>query len=165
MSVSVRPAVFDDLPSMLEIYGEAVMNTTATYDYEPRTLEYRVAWFEEAKRRQLPIFVATDQEQKVLGWSGLKQYSDRVGYRFTAENSIYVASDQRGRGLGRLLLPPILDAGKARGLHTILAAIDAENEASIQLHASFGFQRVGLFKQVGFKFGRWLDVLFMERLL
>ena len=76
-----------------------------------------------------------------------------------------MASDQRGRGLGRLLLPPILDAGKARGLHTILAAIDAENEASIQLHASFGFQRVGLFKQVGFKFGRWLDVLFMERLL
>jgi phosphinothricin acetyltransferase len=165
MSVSIRPAQFDDLPGILDIYNEAVLNTTATYDYEPRTLEYRIAWFEQNRALNYPMFVAAAPEGRVVGWSSLKQYHDRIGYRFTAENSVYVAADQRGRGVGKLLMPPLIEAAHARGLHAILAAIDAENEASIRLHAAFGFERAGLFKQVGFKFGRWLDVLYMERLL
>jgi phosphinothricin acetyltransferase len=163
--VTIRPAAFEDLPGILGIYNEAVLNTTATYDYEPRTMDYRVAWFEENHKNNYPMFVAAAGEGRVVGWSALKQYHDRLGYRFTAENSIYVAADQRGKGIGKLLMPPLIEAARVRGLHAILAAIDAENDACIRLHAVFGFEQVGLFKQVGFKFGRWLDVVFMERLI
>lgn len=164
-SVTVRPATRDDLAGILEIYNDAVLTTTATYDYEPRTIEHRRVWFEEHERDNYPVFVAAGPDRRVLGWSALNPYHARPGYRFTSENSVYVAADQRGRGLGRLLLAPLMDAAQERGLHAIIAAIDAENAASIRLHAAFGFERVGLFKQVGFKFGRWLDVLYMERLL
>src|SRR5207247_2103003 len=100
----------------------------------------------------------------VGGWSALNPFHARYGYRFTAENSVYVAADRRGRGLGKLLLAPLVDGARAKGLHAIIAAIDATNEASIRLHASFGFDKVGHFKQTGFKFGRWLDVVYMEKL-
>jgi phosphinothricin acetyltransferase len=95
----------------------------------------------------------------------LNRYHDRVGFRFTAENSIYVAESWRGRGLGGRLLEPLIAAAEARGLHAILAAIDADNQSSIRLHARFGFEKVGQFRQVGYKFGRWLDVIYMERLI
>jgi phosphinothricin acetyltransferase len=88
-----------------------------------------------------------------------------MGYRFTAENSVYVAAALRGHGIGKLLVPPLIEAAQRRGLHAIIAAIDATNEASLRLHAAFGFEKVGHFKQVGFKFGRWLDVVYMERLI
>ena len=160
--MNVRPATREDLPAILEIYNEAVLTTTASYDYEPRTLEHRIAWFEDHARGNFPVFVAVNADGRVAGWSSLSRFHDRMGYRFTTENSIYVAADQRGRGVGKLLLAPLIDAAKARGLHAILAVIDASNEASIRLHARFGFERVGLFKQVGYKFGRWLDVAYME---
>jgi L-amino acid N-acyltransferase YncA len=162
---TVRLARAADLPGILEIYNDAVLTTTATYDVEPRTLDHRIAWFEEHQRANLPVFVATLPEGRIAGWSALNRYHDRVGYRFTVENSVYVAAELRGRGLGRLLLEPLIDAAKERGLHAILAAIDAANEASIRLHARCGFQQVAHFKEVGFKFGRWLDVVYLERLL
>jgi phosphinothricin acetyltransferase len=109
--------------------------------------------------------VAVDEAGRVEGWSALNPFHARVGYRFTAENSVYVAADCRGRGLGGQLLGPLVEAGRARGLHAIIAAIDATNEPSLRLHARFGFEKVGHFKQTGFKFGRWLDVIYMERLL
>jgi phosphinothricin acetyltransferase len=112
------------------------------------------------------VFVAVDEADKeVLGWSSLNRYHDRMGYRFTTENSVYVAAPWRGKGLGRQLLAPLIQAARERGLHAILAAIDAENEASLRLHAAFGFEKVAHFRQVGFKFGRWLDVIYMELLL
>ena len=95
----------------------------------------------------------------------MNRYHDRKGYQFTTENSVYVAADQRGRGIGRRLMNPLIEAARERGLHAILAGIDAQNEASIRLHASFGFVKVAHFKQVGFKFDRWLDVVYMELLL
>jgi len=161
----VRRATRADLAGILEIYNDAVLHTTATYDYEPRTLEHREAWFEEHLRRDYAVFVVADPGGRILGWSALNPYHQRPGYRFTAENSIYVASDQRGRGWGRLLLAPLIDAARTRGLHAIIAAIDATNEPSIRLHTAFGFERVGLFREVGFKFGRWLDVLYLELIL
>jgi phosphinothricin acetyltransferase len=88
-----------------------------------------------------------------------------MGYRFTSENSVYVAADQRGKGIGKLLLAPLIPSGQERGIHAVLAVIDADNAISIRLHQSFGFEKVGHFKQVGFKFDRWLDVVYMERLL
>jgi L-amino acid N-acyltransferase YncA len=163
--ITVRRAAEEDLPGILEIYNDAVLTTTATYDYEPRSLEHRRQWFLERQRDDYPIFVATDGGQRVVGWSALNPYHARVGYRFTAENSVYVAAAQRGRGIGRQLLGPLLIAGQERGLRAIIAAIDADNEASIRLHASFAFEKVGHFKQVGYKFDRWLDVVYMEKIL
>jgi phosphinothricin acetyltransferase len=161
----IRPAVRADCLGILAIYNQAVLTTTATYDYEPRTLEHRQAWFDDHERGGLAIFVAEESDGRIVGWSALNRYHDRMGYRFTSENSIYVAEHFRGRGLGSALLEPLLESARERGLHAIIAAIDAENVASIRLHARFGFEQVGLFRQVGFKFGRWLDVLYMERLL
>ena len=163
--MQIRPATRADLPGILEIYNEAVLNTTATYDYEPRTLEHRTQWFEERQREGYPIFVAVDEAGRVIGWSALNPFHARIGYRFTSENSVYVAADARGRGVGKLLLAPLIEGAKARGLHAIIAVIDAQNEASIRLHAAFGFEKVGLFKQTGFKFNRWLDVVYMERIV
>ena len=162
--IDVRPAIEEDLPSMLEIYNEAVLNTTASYDYEPRTLEHRQQWFEERRREGYAVFVAEDGG-RIVGWSALNPFHARVGYRFTAENSIYVAADARGRGIGKKLLAPLLEAARVRGLHAIIAAIDSDNQASIRLHERFGVEKVGHFKQTGFKFGRWLDVVYMEKLL
>lgn len=163
--MQVRPATRSDLPAILAIYNDAVLTTTASYDYEPRTLEHRVAWFEDHERTGLPVFVAADEAAGVVGWSSLSRYHDRKGYQFTVENSIYVAAPWRGRGVGTLLLAPLINSARRLGLHAIIAAIDAENPASVRLHARFGFEEVGHFKQVGFKFNRWLDVVYMERLI
>ncbi len=161
----IRPATRADLPGILAIYNEAVLNTTASYDYEPHTLEHRRAWFEDHEKNNYPIFVAVNNQDQVMGWSALNRFHDRAGYRFTAENSVYVAADQRGNGIGSMLMPPLIDSAKTRGLRAIMALIDANNEPSIRLHSRFGFERVGLLKQVGYKFDRWLDVIYMERLL
>src|SRR6266511_2942526 len=163
--MTIRPATRADLPGILEIYNDAVLHTTATYDYEPRTLEHRTQWFEERQRDNYPVFVAVDDAERVLGWSALNPYHARMGYRFTSENSVYVAAETRGQGTGKLLLAPLIEGARARGLHAIIAAIDATNEASIRLHAVFGFEKVGHFRETGFKFGRWLDVVYMEKLV
>ena len=167
--VIIRPARRDDCPDILEIYNEAVLNSTATYDYEPSTLERRFEWFDAHQRDNYAIWVAeaeTDQPgHRVVGWSSLNQYHDRPGYRFTAGNSIYIAPGWRGKGLGNQLIPPLLTSARERGLHAIIAAIDAANEVSLRLHARHGFDRVAYFREVGFKFGRWLDVIDMQRLL
>jgi L-amino acid N-acyltransferase YncA len=163
--MNVRPAAHADLPAILDIYNEAVLNTTATYDYEPQTLEARAAWFQEHELDRYPVFVAHNGDGRVIGWSSLSRFRPRVGYRFTGEDSVYVAADQRGRGVGKLLLPPLIEAARQMGLRAIVAGIDAESQASLRLHARFGFQPVAHLKQVGFKFGRWLDVIYMELLL
>lgn len=163
--MTIRPAIRADCPGILAIYNDAVLTTTATYDYEPRTLEQREEWFDQHARDGFAVFVAEDAGGRIVGWSALNPYHARPGFRFTTENSVYVAADARGQGLGKLLLAPLIDAARAKGLHAMIAAIDATNKASIRLHARFGFVPVGQFKQVGYKFDRWLDVLYMERLL
>jgi L-amino acid N-acyltransferase YncA len=164
-SFRIRPAVRDDCQGILDIYNDAVLTTTASYDYRPRTLEHRLEWFDAHQRDNYAVFVAETLQGEMVGWSALNRYHDRMGFRFTTENSVYVAAPHRGRGVGKLLLAPLFDAAKAKGLHAIIAAIDASNEASIRLHAGFGFVEVGHFKQVGFKFGRWLDLVYMEKVL
>jgi phosphinothricin acetyltransferase len=164
-TVFIRKAVREDCQGILDIYNEAVLTTTATYDYQPRTLDHRQQWFDDHEHTGFPIFVAADSSGRIVGWSALNRYHDRVGYRFTSENSIYIAEDHRGRGIGKLLLAPLIEAARDMSLHAIIAAIDGENAASIRLHAKFGFETVGHFKSVGFKFNRWLDVIYMELLL
>ncbi len=163
--MKIRPAARPDLPAILEIYNDAVLTTTATYDYEPRSMQHRVRWFEDHEQSGLPIFVAEDSHGRIVGWSSLSRFHDRKGFQFTCENSVYIAADARGRGLGKLLLAPLVDAAPRIGMRAIIAAIDAQNEASVRLHARFGFVEVGRFRSVGFKFGRWLDVAYMELLL
>jgi len=162
--VNVRLAQLKDLPAISEIYNDAVLNTTASYDYEPRDMKHRLAWYELHQKQDLPVFVA-ENEKGVVGWSSLSKYHDRMGYRFTVEDSVYIAEPHRGKGIGKALLAPLIQAARQRDLRAIIGAIDADNQASIRLHARFGFEKVGHFKKVGFKFERWLDVVYMELLL
>jgi L-amino acid N-acyltransferase len=163
--ITIRRAKRSDIAGILEIYNDAVLTTTATYDYEPRSFDYRLSWFEDHERTGHPIFVAEDETGRIVGWSALNRYHDRMGYRFTVENSVYVAADHRGQGLGKLLLKPLIDTALHNGYRAIIAVIDAQNLASVKLHERFGFEVVGHFKKVGYKFDRWLDVIYMELLL
>jgi L-amino acid N-acyltransferase YncA len=160
--ISIRSATREDLPGILKIYNDAVLTTTATYDYEPRTLEHRRAWYDDHINNGYPIFVALDETSTVVGWSSLSRYHDRPGYRYTTENSIYIAEAFRGRGIGKMLLQPLIDTARKQDFRVIIAAIDAENQASLKLHEKSGFEKVGHFKKVGYKFNRWLDVIYME---
>lgn len=160
----MRAAKREDCAAILEIYNDAVVKTTATYDYEPRTLEHRQQWFDEHEHCGFPVFVA-EENGRVIGWSALGSYHDRAGYRFTLQNAVYVAESARGKGVGKALMAPLVDWARTMQFRAVIAVIDADNAASINLHAKFGFVEVGRFPKVGFKFGRWLDVAYMELLL
>ncbi|HET9277414.1 MAG TPA: GNAT family N-acetyltransferase [Flavitalea sp.] len=159
--IIIRHATEDDLPDILAIYNDVIINTTAVYDYEPHTLEMRQQWFKTKQEQGFPVFVATENE-KIVGLSSIGPFRAWAAYKFSVENSVYVASDSRGKGIGKLLLPPLIEAAKKLHLHTIIAGIDATNEASIKLHRHFGFEEVAHFKEVGFKFNRWLDLKFLQ---
>lgn len=157
----VRQAIEADLPAMLEIYNEIIVNTTAVWHSEPHTLDMRREWFKQRQEQGFPVFVAMDGE-KMLGFSSIGPFRPWHGYRYTVENSVYVAADSRGKGVAKQLMQPIIDAAKELKLHAIVAGIEAENEISIALHKQFGFEEVAHFKQVGFKFNRWMDLKFLE---
>lgn len=162
---TVRRALRQDVPAILEIYNDAVLHTTASADYEPHSLASRYVWFEEHEREGYAIFVALNEANEVVGWSSLNRYRERYGYRFSTENSIYIHPAWRGRGVGKLLLPPLIEAARGMGLHAILAGISGDNEASLKLHAQFGFEKVAHFRETVYKFGQWLDVVYMEKML
>lgn len=162
--IQIRNATEHDLPRILDIYNEVIINTTAVYDYEPHTLEMRRAWFKTKQEQGFPVFVA-EEDGKLLGLSSIGPFRAWAAYQYSVENSVYVASEARGKGIGKLLIPPLIDAAKHLKLHTIIAGIDASNEASIQLHKRFGFEEAAHFKQVGWKFNRWLDLKFLQLML
>lgn len=165
MPFLIRRATREDIPAILEIYNDAVLNTTASADYEPRSLESRYKWFDEHTRGGYAIFVATNDTNEIVGWSSLSRFKERIGYQFSTESSIYIHPQWRGQGIGKLLMPPIIEQAREKGLHAILAGISADNAASLKLHAQFGFEKVAHFKETIYKFGRWLDVVYMEKLL
>ncbi len=162
--ITVRLATENDLPQILDIYNEIIANTTAIYYYEPHTLEMRRQWFDERKQQGFPVFVA-EEGGVILGMSSIGPFRVPTAYKYSVENTVHVAANARGRGVGKLLMPPIIDAAKRSGMHTIIAGIDATNEVSLHLHKSFGFVEVAHFKEVGFKFGRWLDLKFLQLIL
>ena len=162
--ITIRPAREADMPEILEIYNHVILNTTAVYAYEPHTLEMRKAWYDGKIKDGYPIFVAED-DGRVVGLSTFGPFRAWPAYKYTVENSVYVAADQRGKGIARLLLSPLIDAARVQGYHAIIASIDSTNEASLRLHRSFGFEEVAHFREVGYKFGRWLDLKFLELLL
>lgn len=160
----IRPAVAADLPAMLAIYNEVVTTTTAIYDYNPRTIDAHAAWLGAKREQNWPILVA-DDAGVVAGYGSYGPFRPWPAYLHAVENSIYVAGDRRGRGIGSTLLPAIIDDAARRGFHTMIAGIDAENTASLRLHSKFGFHEVAHFQEVGWKFDRWLDLVFLQRIL
>jgi L-amino acid N-acyltransferase len=160
----VRQATEHDLPAILAIYNGVIVNTTAVYDYVPHTLEMRRSWFNSKQEQGFPVFVA-EEEGIVLGLSSIGPFRAWAAYQFSVENSIYVAEAARGRGVAKLLMPPVIEAARKLGMHTMIAGIDAGNEASLQLHRHFGFEEVAHFKEVGWKFNRWLDLKFLQLML
>ncbi len=160
---SVRAAEAADLPAILDIYNEAVLNSTATFDVEPRTMEEQERWSRQFV--QPYVLLVAEGEGEVLGWGCLHPFGGKPGYRYTTEDSLYVRADCRGNGIGRLLLAALLEAGTANGFRTVVARIDGDNPVSLRLHQSLGFEYAGREREVGYKFGRWLDVVVMQKTL
>ncbi len=160
-AIRVRDAREEDLPEILDIYNHVILNTTSVYSESPHTMQMRLAWYLDRLANGFPVLVA-EQEGKVVGFSSFGHFRIWPCYRYTVENSVYVHVDHRGKGISKLLLSPLIERAKAMGLHAMIAGIDASNEVSYQLHQSFGFVEVAHFKEVGFKFGHWLDLKFME---
>jgi len=157
----VRLAREDDLEAVEVIYTHYVRTSTCTWQIEPGSMEERRAWF-AARDERHPVTVAIDGDE-VVGFGSLGAFRAREGYRFTVEDTVYVRADRHRRGVGRALLADLVDRACALGHRTIVAGISADQEASVALHAAFGFREVGRLPEVGFKFDRWLDLLLMQR--
>lgn len=152
--------------AILDIFNEAILNSTALYDYKPRSLEQIQTWFASKREHGFPVIGAADIEGKLLGFASWGSFRAFPAYKYTVEHSIYIHHEQRGRGLGKLLLQALIERAKQHGqVHVLIGCIDASNQASIALHQRLGFEHSGTFPQVGFKFGRWLDAAFYQLIL
>jgi phosphinothricin acetyltransferase len=162
--IEIRDATSDDLPAILAIYNDAVLHTTAVYDETPRSTAAQQEWFGLKTAQRWPVLVAV-AAREVAAFASYGSFRPWPGYRHTVETSIYVAPDRRGRGIGTRLLAPLIERAKAAGFHAMVAGIDAANAPSLRLHARAGFVKVAEMPEVAWKFGRWLDLVFLEKLL
>ena len=161
--MNIRPARESDLAAINAIYNHYVRHSTCTYQVTPETEEARLAWF-RGRREAHPVTVA-ELDGEVVGWASLNRYHAREAYARTVENSVYVRHDRHRRGIGRALLGDLIERARTFGHHTILAGISAEQAASIALHEAFGFQKAAHLRELGWKQGEWLDVVFLQLLL
>lgn len=161
----IRPATHADLPAILRIYNDAIRDTTATWDEAPWTMAQREAWWEQHMADRGSPVLAAEAGGELAGFAYLSVYRPKTGYRFTREDTIYLDPRFHGQGIGRQLLAALVDRARVLKLHALIAIIEASNEASIALHRGAGFEVVGHEREVGFKFGRWLDLVTMELLL
>ncbi|MGW7772376.1 N-acetyltransferase family protein [Pseudomonas machongensis] len=161
MSYLIRDALPDDVAGILDIYNDAVRNTTAIWNETPVDLANRQAWFAARAEQGYPILVAADATG-VLGYASFGDWRPFEGFRLTVEHSVYIRGDQRGKGLGPLLMQALVERARQCGKHMMVAAIESGNAASIRLHERLGFVTTGQMAQVGVKFGRWLDLTFMQ---
>jgi len=159
----IRSATLTDLAAINEIYNHYVTNSVCTYQEVPSTADERRRWF-DAHGPNHAIIVA-ELDGQIVGYGSLSSFHQRSGYRFTAENSVYVRHDLLGRGIGGELLAELIRRARSLGYRAIIAAVDSEQESSFRLHERSGFVRCGHLKQIGFKFGRWLDVIYLQYLL
>jgi L-amino acid N-acyltransferase YncA len=163
MPVTLRDAVPGDAEAIGAIYNHYVLSSTCTYQTEPDTGAQRAAWLADHGDRY-PVVVA-ELEGEVVGWGCLSRYQSRAGYAPTVENSVYVRHDLHGRGIGGALLAELIRRGVSLGYHSMLAGISADQAASVALHEKLGFHEVGRLREVGLKFGRRLDVVWLQRML
>ena len=164
MALSVRVAELGDAEAIRSIYNPEVLESTVTFDLVPRSLEEQRAWL-AARSGAHAVLVAEEDAGDVVGFASLSPYKDRPAYSTTVEDSVYVRRDQQGKGVGRLLLSELVSVATGHGFHAVMARIVGGHEASIRLHAGLGFEPVGTEREVGRKFGRWLDVDIMQKLL
>ncbi|MFN8528403.1 MAG: N-acetyltransferase family protein [Anaerolineae bacterium] len=160
----VQPANDSDLPDILAIHNHEIAHSISVYRTDPLTMDDRRVWFAEHQAQNLPILVVRGDQGQVIGWGSLSQYRPGRGYFLTVENTIFVHPDHRGKGIGKAILSQLVKEAGQRGKHAIVASVDTRNVASMALHAACGYQQVALFKEIGYKFGEWLDVAFMEYL-
>jgi len=161
---TIRPATEADLPAILAIYNDAVVNTAAIWNDDIVDLDNRIAWFRTRTGQGFPVLVAVEGDC-VLGYASYGDFRAFQGYRLTVENSIYVAGDARGKGAGSALLAALVDAARAQGKHMMVAGIEAGNDVSLRLHAKQGFIETARMPELGFKFGRYLDLVFLQKTL
>lgn len=157
----LRDATADDLPAIFAIYDEQVLHGTATFETVPKSAAERREWYEAHDRRRYPVIVA-EEGGAVAGWGRLQPWSQRAAYARTAEDSVYVRADARGRGVGRALLAALIERARGAGIAVLVARIAEGNPASIRLHEAAGFRPVGTMRRVGEKFGRVLDVAILD---
>jgi phosphinothricin acetyltransferase len=151
--------------AILAIFNEAIAHSTALYDYQLRGDADMEAWFDGKERRNYPVICAEDESGELMGFASYGQFRERPAYKYTVEHSVYVDARFRGRGVGRLLLEAIIEAAERQDYHVLVGGIDASNAISIRLHERLGFTACGIVRQAGFKFGRWLDLAFYQRIL
>jgi phosphinothricin acetyltransferase len=150
---------------ILAILNEAIENSTALYDYKPRTMPMMDAWFDAKTKGNYPVIGAVDDTGRLLGFATYGMFRDRPAYHYTVEHSLYVDRACRGRGVGRKLLQAIIERARAQDYHVLVGGIDADNTVSIELHRKFGFTFCGEIRETGFKFGRWLHLVFYQLIL
>jgi len=160
--LSIRVATIDDQEAIMDIYNEAVANSTATFDTDPRTLEKQITWFKNHKDIH-PVLVG-EFDGEIVGWASLSPWSDRCAYETTVEVSVYIHKDHRGKGIGSKLLKAVTDRGRTLKIHTVISRITEGNQISIHLHEKLGYKTIGIMKEVGFKFGKFRDVTMMQLL-
>jgi L-amino acid N-acyltransferase len=160
---TLRPATVADLPAISAIYNHSVFTSTCTFALEPETLVEREAWF-AGRSAAHPVIVA-EADGEVVAWASLSAWNKREGYASTAEWSVYVRDDWQRRGLASAMLGELVRLAKAAGLRTVIGGVSADQTASLELHRKHGFVPVAHFREVGFKFGRWLDVIYLQLML
>ncbi len=151
--------------AILDIFNEAIVNSTALYDYQPRPMASMTAWFATKQAGNFPVIGLEDAQGQLLAFGSYGSFRAWPAYKYTVEHSVYVHREHRGRGLGLEVMRALIETARQHDLHALVGGIDTTNAASIALHARLGFQHVGTLPQVGFKSGRWLDLAFYQLLL
>ena len=164
MKIEIRSYKTEDTQAILNIINYNILNSTALYDYTIRTYDQQKNILDEKTAKNFPVIVA-ETEGKVVGFGMYSEFRFREAYKYTVEHSVYVEQNNHGKGIGKILLNELIILAKAQGLHTMIGVIDAENKSSIDFHEKFGFKTVGIIKESGYKFDRWLDSVFMQLML
>jgi L-amino acid N-acyltransferase YncA len=151
--------------AILGILNEAIVSSTALYDYQPRSIDSMRSWFDVKEAGGFPVIGVEDEDGKLLGFASYGVFRAWPAYKYSVEHSVYVDSMHRGKGLGLLLLRELIEHARGQGYHTLIGVIDSDNQGSIAFHERLGFAYAGTIRQAGFKFGRWLDVAFYQLLL
>jgi len=161
----IKPCEEKHLPEILDIFNEAIINSTSLYDYKPRTLNVIHNWYAQKQKGNYPILGVFDDKDSLLGFATYGPFRDRPAYKYTVEHSVYIRSDVRGKGLGTILLKAIVEHAELQDYHIMVAGIDSSNTESFRLHEKEGFVYCGVIKQAGYKFGKWLDLVFYQLIL